>query len=60
MKIEEKKKGLDLEWKVTIPSSSINIKLDEKYNELVKSVKIPGFRQGKVPVNVIKKDFHNL
>ena len=58
MKIEEKKnKGLDLEWKVTIPSSSINIKLDEKYNELVKSVKIPGFRQGKVPVNVIKKDF---
>ena len=58
MKIEEKKnKGLDLEWKVTIPSSSINIKLDEKYNELVKSVKIPGFRQGKVPVNVIKKRF---
>ena len=39
MKIEEKNKGLDLEWKVTIPSSSINIKLDEKYNELVKDVK---------------------
>ena len=60
MKIEEKKQRIDLEWKVTIPSSSINIKLDEKYNELVKSVKIPGFRQGKVPVNVIKKDFQNL
>ena len=36
MKIEEKKNGLDLEWKVVIPSSSINIKLDEKYIGLAK------------------------
>ena len=50
MKIEEKKnKGLDLEWKVIIPSSSINLKLDEKYKDLAKNVKIPGFRPGKVP-----------
>ena len=61
MKIEEKKnKGLDLEWKVTIPSSSINIKLDEKYNELVKSVKIPGFRQGKVPCECNKKKIFKI
>ena len=58
MKIEEKKnKGLDLEWKVIIPSSSINLKLDEKYKDLAKNVKIPGFRPGKVPVNIIKKRF---
>ena len=58
MKIEEKKnKGLDLEWKVLIPSSSINSKLDEKYKDLAKNVKIPGFRPGKVPVNIIKKRF---
>ena len=58
MKIEEKKnKGLDLEWKVIIPSSSINSKLDEKYKDLAKNVKIPGFRPGKVPVNIIKKRF---
>ena len=58
MKIEEKKKnGLDLEWKVVIPSSSINIKLDEKYIGLAKDVKIPGFRPGKVPINIIKKRF---
>ena len=58
MKIEEKKnKGLDLEWKVLIPSSSINPKLDEKYKDLAKNVKIPGFRPGKVPVNIIKKRF---
>ena len=58
MKIEEKKnKGLDLEWKVIIPSSSINSKLDEKYKDLSKNVKIPGFRPGKVPVSIIKKRF---
>ena len=58
MKIEEKKnKGLDLEWKVLIPSSSINSKLDEKYKDLAKNAKIPGFRPGKVPVNIIKKRF---
>ena len=58
MKIEEKKKnGLDLEWKVVIPSSSIDIKLDEKYIGLAKDVKIPGFRTGKVPMNIIKKRF---
>ena len=57
MKIEEKKNGLDLEWKVVIPSSSINIKLDEKYIGLAKDVKIPGFRPGKVPINIIKKRF---
>ena len=57
MKIEEKNNGLDLEWKVLIPSSSINSKLDEKYKDLAKNAKIPGFRPGKVPVNIIKKRF---
>ena len=61
MKIEEKKNdGLDLEWNVIIPSSSINPKLEEKYTNLGKNLKIPGFRQGKVPINIIKKDFRNL
>ena len=58
MKIEEKKNdGLDLEWNVIIPSSSINPKLEEKYTNLGKNLKIPGFRQGKVPINIIKKRF---
>ena len=57
MKIEEKKQRIGFRIEGYYSISSINIKLDEKYNELVKSVKIPGFRQGKVPVNVIKKRF---
>ena len=36
MKIEEKNDGLDLEWNVIIPSSSINPKLEEKYTNLGK------------------------
>ena len=56
MKIEElkKTKDLDVEWKVTIPAPEINIELDKKYLEIQKDVKIPGFRQGKVPLSIIK------
>ena len=56
MKIEElkKTKDLDVEWKVTIPAPVINNELDKKYLEIQKDVKIPGFRQGKVPLNIIK------
>ena len=56
MKIEElkKTKDLDVEWRVTIPAPEINIELDKKYLEIQKDVKIPGFRQGKVPLNIIK------
>ena len=48
---------LDIEWKVVIPSSSINGKLNEKYSEISKNLKLPGFRPGKVPDNIIKKRF---
>ena len=59
MKIEElkKTKDLDVEWKVTIPAPEINIELDKKYLEIQKDVKIPGFRQGKVPLNIIKERY---
>jgi len=59
MKIEElkKTKDLDVEWKVIIPAPEINIELDKKYLEIQKDVKIPGFRQGKVPLNIIKERY---
>ena len=41
MKIEEiKKKGLDIEWNLTIPAEKINPILDKKYNDLSQNVKI--------------------
>ena len=45
---------MDVEWKVTISAPEINNELDKKYLEIQKDVKIPGFRQGKVPLNIIK------
>ena len=58
MKIEEiKKKGLDIEWNLTIPAEKINPILDKKYNDLSQNVKIPGFRPGKVPLNMIRKRY---
>ena len=36
-----KTKDLDVEWKIIIPASEINLELDMKYVELQKEVKIP-------------------
>ncbi len=59
MKIIEKKNKDDLtiEWDITIPSKSINIELEKKYNELIKKLNLPGFRPGKVPLDIIKKRY---
>ena len=57
-KIEEiKNKGLDIEWNMTIPANKINGILDKKYQELSQTIKIPGFRPGKVPIAIIKKRY---
>ena len=58
MKIDEiKSKGLDREWNVTIPADVINKKLLEKYTKILNTVKLPGFRPGKVPLNIIKQRY---
>lgn len=40
---------------VTVPAGKIQPLLDKKYQDLQKSLKIEGFRQGKVPPQLIKK-----
>ena len=59
MKIEELKqtKDLNVEWKIVIPAPEINIELSKKYSDIQKELKIPGFRPGKVPINIIKKRY---
>ena len=48
MKIDElNSKGLDREWKVTIPASLVNEKISAKYTEISNTAKLPGFRPGK-------------
>ena len=58
MKIDElKNKGLDIEWKLTIPSEKVNNVLNQKYQDLKKNLNLPGFRPGKVPIEVVKKRY---
>ena len=58
MKIEElKSKGLDVEWNITVPSDVVDIRLSEKYKKISSTIKIPGFRPGKVPINIIKQRY---
>lgn len=49
------KRVLDIE----VPSASIQTELDEAYGRYRKEMRIPGFRQGKVPLSVLKARFGN-
>jgi len=59
MKIEERKdkKDLTVKWSVIIPSSKIDAELEKKYGQLQSQANLPGFRPGKVPINLIKKRY---
>ena len=58
MKVEIKsKKGLRTILSVIVDKRSIQVKMDEKLNELQKEVALKGFRPGKVPPAVIKSQF---
>ena len=58
MRIDElKSKGLDVEWNITVPANVIKIKISEKYEKISSSIKLPGFRPGKVPLNIIKQRY---
>ena len=58
MKIEvQSKKGLRTTLSVVVDKKTIQLKMDERLNELQKEVALKGFRPGKVPSSVIKKQF---
>jgi len=49
--------GLKREFKVVVAAQDIDQKMQVRLQELGERVKIPGFRPGKVPVNILKKRF---
>ena len=49
--------GLKREFKVIISADDIDIKVTERLSELAPTLKLPGFRPGKVPTNLVKKRF---
>ena len=53
----ENKKGLNKDIKVFIDRKTMNSYMDEKYEEIKGTVNLKGFRPGKVPVEVLKRQF---
>ena len=55
--VVDSKKGLKTNLKVFVDKKTINEKINVKLSELSKTVNIKGFRPGKVPVDVLKRQF---
>ena len=60
MSIKElKTKTLYKEYSINIPYSEVEDLLNNKINEILPTVSLPGFRTGKAPVNIVKKKYEN-
>ena len=53
----ENKKGLNKDLKIFIDKETMNSYMDEKYEEIKGSVNLKGFRPGKVPKEILKRQF---
>ena len=53
----ENKKGLNKDVKVFIDKETMNSYMDEKYEEIKGTINLKGFRPGKVPKEVLKRQF---
>ena len=53
----ENKKGLEKDIKVFVDKKTISGYLDQKYEEIKKDVVLKGFRPGKVPTEILKRQF---
>ena len=53
----ENKKGLNKDIKVFIDKKTMNTHMDEKYEEIKGTINLKGFRPGKVPKEVLKRQF---
>jgi trigger factor len=49
--------GLSRSWRVVVPATEIGANVDRRLSELSKTIKLPGFRPGKVPLSLVKKRY---
>ncbi|WGF89151.1 trigger factor [Marinivivus vitaminiproducens] len=47
--------GLKREYKITVPASEIEGRISTRLTDLGRQIKMPGFRPGKVPVSLLRK-----
>ena len=55
--IVENKKNLEKNLKVLIDKTTINKELEQRYEQIKKDVVLKGFRPGKVPKEILKRQF---
>ncbi len=55
----KKQKELKRELKVSVPSSMVEAKKMKRFQEIAKTAKMPGFRPGKAPINIIQSQYGN-
>ena len=53
----QNKKGLSKDLKIFVEKKIIDNHLNERYEEVSKTVQLKGFRPGKVPKEVLKRQF---
>ena len=53
----ENKKGLNKDLKVFVDKKTMNTYMDDKYEEIKGTVNLKGFRPGKVPREILKRQF---
>ena len=53
--VETENEGLKRAYKLTIPAKDIDARVDGEVKRLAPTVRMPGFRPGKVPPNLIRK-----
>jgi len=53
--VETENEGLKRAYKLTIPAKDIDARVDGEIKRLAPTVRMPGFRPGKVPPNLIRK-----
>jgi len=49
--------GLSRTWRVVVPATEIGANVDQRLSEISKTIKLPGFRPGKVPMSLVKKRY---
>ena len=49
--------GLKRQFKIVVPAGDLSAKVDERLAELSQTASMPGFRPGKVPVSLLKKQY---
>ena len=54
---ETSAEGLKRELKITVPAGELEEQISRRLGELSRSIRIPGFRPGKVPLNLLRQRY---